>query len=202
LKINFRRYHRFIGWALVLPFIAWSVTGIFFLLRPAYQDAYAPLLIKSYPQTQLIQIPVSDNWLEHRYLESILGPHLLVRSSKGWRHLNPVSAADYPMPGRVELERLVNDAMDANRERYGQLTGGSDLMFVTDTGAEITVDWNNFSLKQRGRDTYWINQVYDIHYLRWSGISWLDKILGVAGLLLLIFMTITGIRLLLKSPAH
>jgi len=109
------------------------VTGVFFLLRPAYQDAYAPLLIKSYPQTQLIQIPVSDNWLEHRYLESILGPHLLVRSSKGWRHLNPVSAADYPMPGRVELERLVNDAMDANRERYGQLTGGSDLMFVTDT---------------------------------------------------------------------
>jgi len=73
---------------------------------------------------------------------------------------------------------------------------------LTDTGAEITVDWNNFSLKQRGRDTYWINQVYDIHYLRWSGISWLDEILGVAGLLLLIFMTITGIRLLLKSPAQ
>ncbi|MFT7015172.1 MAG: putative iron-regulated membrane protein [Pseudohongiellaceae bacterium] len=73
---------------------------------------------------------------------------------------------------------------------------------MTDTGAEVTVDWNRLLLSQRGRDTYWINQVYDIHYLRWTGISWMDKILGVAGLLLLILMTVTGIRLLFKSPVH
>jgi hypothetical protein len=201
LKFSFRRFHRVVGWVLVLPFIAWSLTGIFFLVRPAYQDAYAPLLIRSYPQEQMIQLPISDNWLEFRYLKSILGPHLLVRTSNGWLHLNPVSTEDYIVPTRIELAALVNDAMDANRARYGQISGGSDLTFLTDTGAEITVDWNKLSLSQRGRDTYWINQVYDIHYLRWTGISWADKILGVAGLLLLILMTVTGIRLLLKRPA-
>jgi hypothetical protein len=201
LKFSFRRFHRVVGWVLVLPFIAWSLTGIFFLVRPAYQDAYAPLLIRSYPQEQMIQLPISDNWLEFRYLKSILGPHLLVRTSNGWLHLNPVSTEDYIVPTRIELTALVNDAMDANRARYGQISGGSDLTFLTDTGAEITVDWNKLSLSQRGRDTYWINQVYDIHYLRWTGISWADKILGVAGLLLLILMTVTGIRLLLKRPA-
>jgi hypothetical protein len=201
LKFSSRRFHRVVGWVLVLPFIAWSLTGIFFLVRPAYQDAYAPLLIRSYPQEQMIQLPISDNWLEFRYLKSILGPHLLVRTSNGWLHLNPVSTEDYIVPTRIELTALVNDAMDANRARYGQISGGSDLTFLTDTGAEITVDWNKLSLSQRGRDTYWINQVYDIHYLRWTGISWADKILGVAGLLLLILMTVTGIRLLLKRPA-
>jgi hypothetical protein len=201
LKFSSRRFHRVVGWVLVLPFIAWSLTGIFFLVRPAYQDAYAPLLIRSYPQEQMIQLPISDNWLEFRYLKSILGPHLLVRTSNGWLHLNPVSTEDYIVPTRIELAALVNDAMDANRARYGQISGGSDLTFLTDTGAEITVDWNKLSLSQRGRDTYWINQVYDIHYLRWTGISWADKILGVAGLLLLILMTVTGIRLLLKRPA-
>ncbi|MFT6094198.1 MAG: hypothetical protein ACJA2Q_002100 [Pseudohongiellaceae bacterium] len=178
------------------------MTGIFFLVRPAYQDAYAPLLIRSYPQEQMIQLPISDNWLEYRYLKSILGPHLLVRTSNGWLHLNPVSREDYIVPTRIELTALVNDAMDANRARYGQISGGSDFTFLTDTGAEITVDWTKLSLSQRGRDTYWINQVYDIHYLRWTGISWADKILGVAGLLLLILMTVTGIRLLLKSPVR
>ena len=202
MNLSFWRFHRFIGWVLVLPFIAWSLTGIFFLVRPAYQEAYAPLLIKSYPQEQMIQLPISDNWLEYRYLKSILGPHLLVRTGNGWRHLNPVSTEDYAVPRRIELTALVNDAMDANRARFGQIIGGSDLTFLTDTGAEISVDWNKFSLSQRGRDTYWINQVYDIHYLRWTGISWMDKILGVAGLLLLILMTVTGIRLLFKSPAR
>lgn len=198
MKTSFRRFHRLIGWALVLPFIAWSLTGIFFLVRPAYQDAYGKLLIKSYPQEQTIQLPVSDSWLEYRYLESILGPHLLVRTSNGWRHLDAVSTEDYAVPSRIELKALVNDAMDANRARYGQINGGSELLFLTDTGAQITVDWNKLSLSQKGRDTYWINQVYDIHYLRWTGIAWVDKFFGLAGLLLLILMTVTGIRLLLK----
>lgn len=198
LGFGFRRFHRAIGWVLVLPFIAWSLSGIFFLVRPAYQDAYAPLLIKSYPSEQMIQLPVMNSWLEYRYLESILGPHLLVRSSSGWGHLNPVTIKDYPVPERIELTALVNDAMASNRARYGQIVGGSELQFLTDTGVQITVDWNTLSLSQKGRDTYWIDQVYDIHYLRWTGITWADEILGLSGLLLLILMTMTGIRMLLK----
>lgn len=202
MKLNFRRYHRLIGWVLLLPFIAWSLTGIFFLLRPAYQDAYAPLLIKSYPQAQVLQIPVAQSWLEYRYLESVLGPHLLVRTADGWSHVTSVSGEVYAAPSRAQLSLLVDDAMSADRGRYGQLSGGSGMLFLTDTGAEITVDWDNFSLRQSGRDTYWINQIYDIHYLRWTGIGWLDEFLGVAGLLLLLLMTVTGSRLLLKPSAR
>lgn len=203
MTINLRRWHRFLGWALLLPFILWSLTGLFFLVRPAYEDAYKTLLVKSYPQTETVRLPVSESWLEYRFLESILGGHLLVRSNLGWQHLEPLTGSEMPVPGRDQLTKLVDDALGSDRERYGEIIGGDGLTFITDNGVEISLDWLSFTLRQSGRDTYWINQVYDIHYLRFTGIRWFDDVVGVSGLLLLMLMTFTGLRMLLnKSQAR
>lgn len=188
------------GWVLLVPFVTWSITGIFFLVRPAYEDAYKPLLVRSYPQSEELLLPVSDSWLEYRFLESILGGHLLVRSELGWQHFDPLTGSEMSPPTRGELVSLVEDALNDDRQRYGKVVGGEGFLFVTNTGVEVELDWTSFTLRQRGRDTYWINRVYDIHYLRFTGISWLDEIVGVAGLLLLILMTFTGLRMLLNKP--
>ena len=66
---------------------------------------------------------------------------------------------------------------------------------VTSTGVRITLDWNTLGLRQSGNDTRWIDQLYQLHYLQWTGVRWLDRILGVAGLFLLAVMTVTGFRL-------
>lgn len=187
-----------------MPFVAWSLTGLFFLLRPAYEEAYEPLLIKSYPVAGTLQIPVADDWLEYRYLSTVLGPHLLVRTELGWQHLTLPEATSYPMPQKDKLVPLIEDAISENTSRYGSLDSSDfdihstseQAQFFTDTGVEITLDWEKLSLHQRGRDTYWINQIYDIHYLRWTGVSWLDEIVGVTGLILLLIMTVTGFRML------
>ncbi|MFK7865278.1 MAG: PepSY domain-containing protein [Pseudohongiellaceae bacterium] len=202
MNLNFRSWHRMAGWVLLLPFFAWAVTGIFFLVRPAYEDAYQPLKVQTYPRLSSLELPVSPQWQEYRFLESVLGAHLLVLTQTGWMHLDAETGEPWPQPDRGQLTLLVNDAIKSDLTRYGRLVGGEGQVFLTDTGVKITLDWASFSLTQSGRDTYWINQVYDIHYLRWTGIDWLDSVLGVSGLLLLLLTTFTGMSLLLRKPLY
>lgn len=185
-----------------MPFCTWALTGLFFLVRPAYDDAYKTLSIQTYPQLERLELPVSPQWQEYRFLKSILGDHLLVRTSEGWLHLDAVSGEQQIQPSRDQLERLVSDAIRSDPDRYGDLERYEGEGFQTTTGVEITLDWHSLSLAQRGRDTFWINQIYDIHYLRWTGVGWVDEVVGVSGLLLLFLMTLTGMRMLLISPAR
>ena len=59
----------------------------------------------------------------------------------------------------------------------------------------VTFDWNRLSLQQRGRDTDRIDLLYKVHYLQWTGQKTADKVLGLAGLTLLIVLTLLGARL-------
>jgi hypothetical protein len=194
-----RRLHKFIGATLLLPVFAWAATGVFFLFRPAYEDAYASLAVKTYPLSSQLELPLADQWLEFRYLETVLGKHLLVRDASGWEHLNAETGAVFVKPTSQQLEALVADAMSQYPSRYGEIVDLRGDTFLTSTGVSIAVSWPSLGLTQAGNDTRWINQIYDIHYLRWSGINWLDEIVGGAGLLLLILMAITGARLLFGS---
>ncbi len=191
-----RRLHKLIGVALLLPVLAWAATGMFFLFRPAYTDAYASLAVKAYPVSGQLELPSSAQWLEFRYLETILGRHLLVRSAAGWQHLRAESGAVFEMPGEAALTTLITDAISQYPARYGEISQMQGDNFLTSTGVSIAVDWSTLSLTQLGNDTRWINQIYDIHYLRWTGIGWLDELVGGFGLILLILMAITGARLL------
>lgn len=195
-----RRLHKFIGFTLLLPVVAWAVTGVFFLVRPAYEDAYAALTVKTYPLSSPLELPVPEQWLELRYLETAVGRHLLVRTAAGWEHLNALTGEVFELPDATALESLVSDAMGQAPDRYGEIVSVQENRVETSTGVSIAVDWANLTLAQTGNDTRWINQVYDIHYLRWTGIGALDDIIGVLGLILLVLMALTGAKLLFWSP--
>ena len=192
-----RKQHRLLGGILLLPFIAWSLTGVFFLVRPAYEQAYSVLSPKTYSADQ-INISAQPEWQEVRLLKTVLGLHLLVKQEGGWQQLDPDSLEVRATPVESDVVSFVEDAISQDTLRYGELLPGESDPFRTSTGVTIAVNWDSLSLYQQGLDTRWIDRIYRIHYLQWTGIAFLDTILGVAGLLLLLLMTATGSAMLLR----
>ena len=192
-----RKQHRLLGGILLLPFIAWSLTGVFFLVRPAYEQAYSVLSPKTYSADQ-INISAQPEWQEVRLLKTVLGLHLLVKQEGGWQQLDPDSLEVRATPVEADLVSFVKDAISQDTLRYGELLPGESDPFRTSTGVTIAVNWDSLSLYQQGLDTRWIDRIYRIHYLQWTGIAFLDTILGVAGLLLLLLITATGSAMLLR----
>lgn len=199
-----RRIHRLLGIVLLLPFFGWALTGIVFFVKPGYADAYAILQPKTYPLASPVAVTPADDWLEFRYLKTVLGEHLLVRTDDGWQQLQPGTNRIREVPGHDQLQRLLTDALQINADRYGNIVAMNGNQAVTDTDVEISIDWNRLTFQQQGADTRRIDMLYRIHYLQWTGISTIDKALGFAGLLLLITMTLLGARLAFakSKPRH
>lgn len=195
-----RTIHRIIGVVLVLPMVGWAVTGFVFFIKPGYGGAYELLTVKTYPLDRPANGPSlasGEMWLEYRVFRTILGEHLLVRTAAGWQHLNPSTLQPMPAPSDEEVRRLVTDAFAANPQRYGTITRVDSGAISTDTGVEITLDWNRVSLQQRGRDTDRIDRLYKVHYLQWTGVTSVDRVLGFVGLSLVLALTVLGVRLAL-----
>lgn len=190
-----RRLHRFIGIAMLLPFVGWAITGFIFFVKPGYGGAYELLSLKTYPLEESIAIAPRPDWREYRVLRTIVGTHVLVRTDNGWSHLDGHSLQPAPPPGDAQLRALIADAVTANPERYGAIVSTSGNAVVTDTGARVTLDWNRLSLQQRGRDTDRIDALYRIHYLQWTGAPAVDKALGFLGLIMVIGLTGLGAKL-------
>lgn len=193
-----RRWHRWLGIALLAPLAVWIATGAVFLVRPGYESAYADLEVRHYPLAAGAQAEPRAEWHGIRRLRTILGPHLLVRDDQGeWRQLDPETLQPRPRPGEASIRRLVADAIGA-RERYGDIEAVSADRIRTTTGVAVELDWDRLALDQRGRDTRWISWAYDIHRMQWTGIGPLDLALGALALLLLTASATIGARLLIR----
>lgn len=190
-----RPWHRIFGLLLTLPMIGWALTGLVFFVKPGYGGAYEVLAARTYPQDAAAPVTPGSDWLEYRGFRTILGDHLLVRTSAGWQHLNPQNLQPRTEPSEEEVRRLVADAFSANPTRYGNITNVSGTTVTTNTGVEVRLDWKRVSLQQQGRDTRRIDRLYKVHYLQWTGIESLDKVIGLAGLVLVLCLTVLGIRL-------
>lgn len=186
------RQHRLIGIILLLPFIAWSLTGVFFLVRPGFAEAYERIPVRQYALAEAIPVALQPDWREVRYMRSVLGDHLIVQTDSGWQHLHAETGQNWPLPNEEDLARLLADAFSSNPDRYGTVVAVDGSQARTDTGVNINIDWNILAISQNGRDTRWIDRIYSIHYLEWTGFYWTDRILGLGGLALLIYMTYTG----------
>ena len=150
---------------MLLPLTGWAITGAVFFLKPGYKGAYEMLPVKTYPLEANIPLHTDPSWLEVRFLKTILGEHLLARTSEGWVHLEPRSLRPRPQPSADEIQTLVGDALSANPARYGQITSIEDEKVTTDTGVRIEMDWNRLALSQRGKDTDRIEALQP-HYLQ------------------------------------
>lgn len=193
-----KKWHKVLGWVMLLPFIAWAVTGVFFFIKPGYQEAYASLAVKQYPLQQSYYLAGNPNWQEVRLLRSVLGDHLLVKTKDNWQQLDPHSLMQINKPTDTQLRKLVSDAIQSNRERYGKIASIDGTQVTTSTGVRISVNWQQMSLYQQGADTDFINQMYKIHYLQWTGIEAIDKVLGIVGLGLVLVLAGLGLWLSLS----
>ncbi|MEX1139968.1 MAG: hypothetical protein WEB33_11825 [Bacteroidota bacterium] len=194
-----RRLHKFIGLALLLPFLGWILTAFIFYFKPGYDEAYASLQFRTYPLENVVILPVNPDWLEVRSFRTILGIHLCVRTVNGWSQFDPVTLESRPEPADDELKVLLTDAFSSNPDRYGSIASMSKGEVVTTTGVRISLNWQRMSVYQRGSDTDLIDLMYRIHYLQWTGIETVDKILGPLGLLLVLVLGILGIKLALRN---
>jgi hypothetical protein len=194
-----RSLHRTIGLIMLLPFIGWAVTGAIFFLKPGYAGAYDLLQVKTYPFESTRPIQMDASWLEMRYLKTILGEHLLVRTQDGWQHLDPQTLMPTLAPNEEQTRSLVIDAFTSNPARYGQIVGVNGNTVTTDTGVQVKLNWERMTLAQRGKDTDRIDFFYKIHYLQWTGIESLDKVLGGAGIAFILLLSFLGALLFFRK---
>lgn len=190
-----RTLHRVLGLILLLPFFGWALTGLVFFIKPGYEGAYEALSVKTYPLERPLTINPDPAWLEFRYFRTVLGEHLLARTAAGWSHLNPSNGQVRNKPTEDELRKLLQDALTSNPQRYGNVSKVSGDTASTDTGVAVTVDWDSLSLRQRGRDTDRIDLLYKIHYLQWTGVTVIDRVAGMVGIVLVLALTALGARL-------
>ncbi len=202
-----RRTHRILGLVLLVPLTTWALTGFVFFVKPGYEAAYAGLKVRTYPLEGAWFPPPDPGRLEVRLLRTKLGDHLLVRSTDGWDHLDPTTGRPRDLPDAAAIRQLVNDAIDSDRARYGEIVAvtrspGKDASasIRTTTGVEIGLDWTTLDLRQSGPDTRRIDALYRVHYLQWTGIHLLDRILAVAGIVLLLALAALGARIALGGP--
>jgi uncharacterized iron-regulated membrane protein len=193
-----RKLHKLIGLTLVLPMLGWTLTGLVFFIKPGYQGAYEQLSVKNHPLSQVLTVTPKKNWQEVRLVNTILGAHLLVKSSHKVEHLDPVSLLDKPAPTKSQFKALLNDAFSDNKARYGDIEHIDGLSAQTSTGVKVTLDWQTLKLNQTGQDTQLINLLYQVHYLQWTPFKGINQVLGIFGLLLLISLTVLGVRLYIK----
>lgn len=193
-----RVLHRVIGIILLLPFFGWALTGLVFFIKPGYEGAYELLSAKTYPLERAVTVNPDPSWLEFRYIRTALGEHLLVRTEKGWSHLNPADMRPRSKPSEDEIRMLLKDAFSTNPGRYGNVSEVSGDTASTDTGVQVTVDWDRLSLQQRGADTDRIDLLYKVHYLQWTGVAFIDRVVGIVGIVLVMTLTVLGARLAFK----
>ena len=193
-----RRLHRVIGIVMLLPLIGWALTGAVFFLKPGYAGAYDLLQVKTYPLESSIAIQADPSWLEARLVKTVLGEHLLAHTSTGWSNLNPRTLEPSSQPSTDQIKDLINDAVSGNT-RYGTVASVDGSSISTDTGVRIDLDWNRLSLTQRGKDTDRLDSLYKIHYLQWTGLKNVDKVLGAIGILLVLGLSLLGTLIFFKG---
>ncbi|WP_445398450.1 PepSY domain-containing protein [Zobellella sp. An-6] len=195
MSINTRKLHRLLGLVLLLPLCGWALTGVVFFIKPGYQGAYEQLAIKARPLAERVEIRPEPHWRQVRLVGTVLGAHLLVTTEGPPLHLQPGSQQPLPPPDEAGLRRLLQDAVSVNPARYGDIVALEGNRARTSTGVSLSLDWNTLGLRQEGRDTRLINGLYRVHYLQWLPSAGANRVLGLAGLALLLAMALVGLRL-------
>jgi len=193
-----KKLHQYLGLVMLAPFIAWAITGVFFFVKPGYKDAYASLSVKTYPLLNITPITPQENWQEIRWLRTILGEHLLVKTDKHWQQLNPTNLKTIEQQTEQQTRLLIEDAIQTNPARYGKIESIDGQTVLMDSGVTINVNWPQMRLYQSGSDTDFINWMYKVHYLQWTGIQSVDRVLGIVGLGLVVLLAGLGLSMVIK----
>ncbi|MFL0800521.1 MAG: hypothetical protein K6L80_08740 [Agarilytica sp.] len=180
---------------LLIPFLGWIFTGIIFLTKPGYKQAYELIQIKKYPLDAEYSIQPEKDWREYRVFKTVLGYHLLINTDGSWRQLDPLTQTEKAKPKQSDIVKLLQDAVSVNPQRYGAVKSLENGDYRTSTNVDLTFNWDAMTISQRGKDTKFIGLMYKIHYLAWLGNKPANILLAILGLLLLSVLVYYGILL-------
>ena len=197
------KIHAYLGLVLVLPLFVWAVTGLVFLIKPGYDNAFETLSIAKSSYVNPIQLRPHAHWQKLSFVQSNLGAHLLVTTSQGQNlHLHPSTLLPFPLPNEHQLSQLYTAATQHNRSRYGEFksfeTNETQIQILTTTGIELLLDWSTLRLTQRGKDTQLIDRLYRMHYLQWSPNIKMNMAIAFLAIVGLLIMCFVGLRLLIR----
>ena len=184
---------------MVVPLVAWMLTGLVFLFKPGYSAAYEQLAIKTYPIESQLEPALQSGWHEMRLVRTALGHHFMAKKEGQWFHFDPKTYRELGEPPAEQVLALLDEAISVNVQRYGHITHEEGGTFYTSEDVELRFDWPSLSISQSGADTRFVNTLYKIHYLQWVGHRKGNVLLGVAGLGCLLILVLYGIVLFIQT---
>lgn len=201
------RPHRLLGLLLVLPLVTWTATGLVFLIKPGWAGAYETLrAFDDRPVDPGSLVPIAElpiavgNATGWELGSTALGPVYRVAGQDGATIMDAATGEILSPLGRAAVEAIARHAAARAQApaRYGRveeilLTDGEGVVRF-DGGAEVRVGRHDLSVTQRGPDTAWIDRLYELHYLRWTGIEAVDRTLAPIALVAVWLLAFTGIR--------
>ncbi len=202
-KNTLPKIHKWLGVCLFLPFLGWTVTGLFFFIKPGYSEAFSQLSVKQYSLTEIPFVKLQSNWEELRIIRTVIGNHYLAKIQGQFIQVNPEDGSQAIGPAETDIRSLINDAI-ADNSRYGSIStldmsDLNDIKINTSGAIEISFNWNSLQLRQKGLDTDFINAMYSIHYLQWTGHAAIDKYAGTISLFLVLLLSLLGLTMTLKK---
>jgi hypothetical protein len=195
------RLHRWAALALVAPLVVWSITGLLFHLKPGWKRAYDMVSIEQpLATTNVTAVGLLPPFKRLELFGTALGPMYrldratLIDATTG-KQRSPLSIED--------ARTLAQDAVarSAHHAGYGALIDAKAddaTVHVRFANAIVDVDRASGSLYQHGGDTERIDWLYRIHYLKWTGVPKVDRVLAIAGLALIWFAMGAGIVLFVR----
>lgn len=195
------RLHRWAALILVAPLVVWSITGLLFHLKPGWKRAYDMVSIERPLADQNVAAVQSlPRFKKLELFGTALGPMYRLDGSslidaQTLRPRSPLSIED--------AKTLAQDAVAQSSQHagYGALIDAKSdesTVHVQFESAMVDVDRASGSLYQHGADTARIDWLYRIHYLKWTNIPSVDRVVAVIGLALIWVAMAAGIVLFVR----
>jgi hypothetical protein len=214
-----RPLHRVLGLVLLIPFLLWTATGLMFLLKPGWTPAYEMLdafqptaldLGAVLPPAQMLrQAGIEGAPTRIELGQTALGPMYRVRLWEGGTALADARSGRLQSPVSEVQAKVIAESAAARasaRERYGAVLRARTVSDAVEVefagGAVVTVGRSDLSVTQRGPDTDWIDRLYRIHYLQWTGHKGFDRALAISAIAATWVLSIVGALLFLRSSAQ
>lgn len=211
-----RRLHRLLGVALVAPFLAWTATGLLFLVKPGWRGAYESLDAfrdeafdpMGLAPFSIVSAKPGEPGAAVRVEMGTTGLGLVYRvhGSDGTRLVDARTGSVISPLDRDAATKVAVDATSRARavERYGAVResreDGDTIEVAFEGGAVVRVGRSDLSLAQSGADTSRIDLLYRLHYLQWTGVAAIDRPLALAAIGGTWILAALGLRLFRKRP--
>jgi uncharacterized iron-regulated membrane protein len=196
------RLHRWAAIALVAPLVVWSITGLLFHLKPGWKRAYDMVSIERPLEPTETKV-ASFETLSFKRLElfgSAIGPLYRLDGSRlvDARTLAPKSPLSIDDAKTLAQDAVAHSSQSAGYGALVDVKADDSTVHVKFANATVDLDRASGSVYQHGADTARIDWLYRIHYLKWTNVPRIDRVVSVLGLALIWLAMVAGLVLFVR----